>query len=427
MFCVKFCHHTYGWRRNNKCYTFRVKEASQMDQDYKKQVRQYILNQDTLVRAVFSGGQKGSSLQWDKVLVRPVEIKGNLNLQFSYFDEKKDLTKNFSFEEAAQKVDELLALPFRNIFVETTKGSLQVNISKKGKALVNQKKASASHLIPDLAHDRQKSRLLTAENAAPFLKAVGIMTSDGKIRADMQKKFKQINEFLRLLDETDSFDDFAKKPVHIVDFGCGNAYLTFAVYYYLHDLLNLDAHVVGVDIKADLIERHQEKTKSLGWDQLRFHVGTIADFQPEVIPDVVLALHACDTATDDALAQGIRWNSKLIVCAPCCQHELQEQMSLLPMPTQLLPIFHHGILFERMGDILTDTFRATILRIMGYRTDVTQFVPIEHTAKNLMIRAVKTSPPGNQRWVEEYRNLKTFWQVTPYLERLLGEPYLPFL
>ena len=398
-----------------------------MEQDYKKQVHERILNQESFVRAVFSGGQKGTSLDWVKVLVRPVQIKREINLQFSYFDEKKDITKNYSFEEAAAYVDELLALPFRNIFVEDSKGSLQINISKKGKTLVNETRTSASLPVPDLTHDRQKSRLLTAENAAPFLRAVGIMTDDGRIRADMQRKFKQINEFLRLVDETDTFKDFKEKPIHVVDFGCGNAYLTFAIYYYLRELLNLDAHVIGVDIKADLIERHRDKAEALGWDQLTFHTGPISGFQLNVIPDVVLALHACDTATDDALAQGIRWNSKLIVCAPCCQHELQEQMSHIPMPTQLLPIFHHGILFERMGDILTDTFRATILRIMGYRTDVTQFVPIEHTAKNLMIRAVKTSSPGNARWVEEYRNLKAFWQVTPYLERLLGETHTQFL
>jgi len=191
--------------------------------------------------------------------------------------------------------------------------------------------------------------------------------------------------------------------------------------------LNLEAHVAGVDIKADLIERHQEKVRSLGWGQLTFEVGQIADFQPETKPDVVLALHACDTATDDALAQGIRWESPLILCAPCCQHELQVQLSHVPAPAPLLPVFHHGILFERMGDILTDTFRATILRIMGYRTDVTQFVPIEHTAKNLMIRSVKTSPAGDARWVEEYRSLKAFWQVTPFLERLLGDKYNQFL
>ncbi len=130
---------------------------------------------------------------------------------------------------------------------------------------------------------------------------------------------------------------------------------------------------------------------------------------------------------DDALAQGIQWDSKLIIAATCCQHELQAQMSRIEMPTPLLPIFSHGILFERMGDILTDTFRANIVRIMGYRTDVTQFVPIEHTAKNLMIRSVKTSPAGNPRWVEEYKNLKTFWQVTPYLEKILSGKYATHL
>ena len=397
-----------------------------MEPDHKKLVRERILTDQSFVRAVFSGQQKGTSLAWGKVVVRPVEIKGERNLQFSYFDEKKDVTSNYLAAESAAPLDELLALPFRNIFVENTTGNLQVNISKKGKVLVNEVKA-ASPVIADLSHDRQKSRLLTAENAEPFLKAVGIMTQDGKIRADMQRKFKQINEFLRLVDETGSFVHFRESPLHVVDFGCGNAYLTFAVYYYLHDILQLDAHVVGVDIKADLIERHQEKAQALGWSQLTFQTSRISEYTSEIVPDVVLALHACDTATDDALAQGIRWGSKLIVCAPCCQHELQQQMSQVPMPNALLPIFQHGILFERVGDILTDTFRASILRILGYRTDVTQFVPIEHTAKNLMIRAVKTSPAGNARWIEEYRNLKEFWQVTPYLERLLGAQYAQFL
>ena len=396
-----------------------------MDAEYKSEVRARLLARESLIRATFSGGQKGVSLPWTKVVVRPVELKGVIHLQFSYFDEKKDITKNH-LEDAAEKVDELLALPFRNIFIESRDGNLQVNISKKGKALVSRPKSPAA-LTADLAHDRQKNKLLSAENAAPFLRAVGIMTEDGRIRADMQRKFKQINEYLRLLDETDSFQALSGGPIHVVDFGCGNAYLTFAIHYYLHDILKLDAHVTGVDVKADLIESHQRKTESLGWDQLHFHVGQIADYKPDVIPNVVVALHACDTATDDALAQGIQWESKLIICAPCCQHELQEQMSRIPMPTPLLPIFSHGILFERMGDILTDTFRATILRIMGYRTDVTQFVPIEHTARNLMIRAVKTSPAGNVRWVEEYRNLKSFWQVTPYLEKVLDEPYTSFL
>lgn len=399
-----------------------------METNYTDNVRSRILARDTFIRAQFTGAQKGAELNWLKVVIRPVELKGIVHLQFSFFDDKKDISKNYTFEEASARIDEVLALPFRNIFVENTTGSLQVNISKKGKALMNERKAHALPVVVDMSHNREKNRLLSAENAKPFLEAVGILTKDSKIKADMQRKYTQINEFLRLLDETDSFKEFEGKPLHVVDFGCGNAYLTFAVYYYLHEILKLDAHVTGVDIKADLIERHQEKAKKLGWNQLSFKVGTIGDFVPESVPDVVVALHACDTATDDALAKGIRWESKLIVCAPCCQHDLQVQMAQAPTPTPLASVLSHGILFERMGDILTDTFRATLLRIMGYRTDVTQFVPIEHTAKNLMIRSVKVSPPGkNPRWLEEYKNLKSFWQVTPYLEKLLGDGYVHYV
>jgi len=391
-----------------------------MESDYKQLVRERILATDTFIRAVFSGEQKGASVQWIKVVVRPVELKGQVHLQVSYFDEKKDITKNY-LEEAPAKVDDLLALPFRNIFVESSAGNVQVNFTKKGKALVSRSKSSAINV--DRSHDRQKNKLLTDENAAPFLKAVGIMTQDGRIKSDMQRKYKQINEFLRLVDETASFPAESGQPFHVVDFGCGNAYLTFAIYFYLHEILKLEAHVTGVDVNEDLIERHKQKVTSLGWEHISFHTGYIADYKTDTLPDMVIALHACDTATDDAIAQGIRWNSGFIICAPCCQHDLQEQMARIELPDSQASVFQDGIFFERMGDILTDTFRATILRIMGYRTDVTQFIPIEHTAKNLMIRAAKVSQPENEKWVEQYRKLKSFWNVTPYLEKLLGEEY----
>ena len=395
-----------------------------MDSDYKQLVRDRILARESLIRAVFSGEQQGSSLPWVKVTVRPVELKGQIHLQISYFDEKKDITKNY-LEEAGSKVEELLALPFRNIFIESIAGNLQVNISKKGKAVVHETKPSTA--TTQLAHDRQKDKILTAENAAPFLKAVGIMTEDGRIRADMQRKFKQINEFLRLVDETSALPTQSGQPIHVVDFGCGSGHLTFAMYFYLSEILRLDAHVTGVDIKSELMNQLQAKSEALGWRQLNFQTGYIADYHPKITPEVVLALHACDTATDDALAKGIRWRCKLIVAAPCCQHELQEQMARIEMPSPLAPIFQHGIFFERVGDILTDTFRASILRILGYRTDVTEFIPIEHTARNLMIRAVKSSPVGSPRRVDEYRNLKSFWQVTPYLEKLLGKEFAQYL
>jgi len=392
-----------------------------MESDYKERVRKRILDHNALTRAVFSGGTINESLLWQKVQIRPVDLKGKIHLQFSYFDEKKDITKNY-LDDAASKVDELLALPFRNIFVESRAGNIQVNISKKGKAVMSEAHSAPASKL-NLGHDRQKNRILNVDNASPFLKAVGIMTKDGRIKADMQRKFKQINEFLRLLEETNAFTEFQDKPIRVVDFGCGSAHLTFAVYYYLRHVLNLDAHVTGVDIKADLIKRHGEQAKTLGWDQIDFHSGYIADYTLEIGADVVIALHACDTATDDALAKGIQWESKLIVCAPCCHHDLQEQMARASLPNPLLPIFQHNILFERIGDILTDTFRAGILRIMGYRTDITEFIPIEHTARNLMIRAVKASPPGEARWKEEYQNLKSFWGLTPYLETKLGDSY----
>ncbi len=395
-----------------------------MESDYKQLVREHILARDSLIRAQFSGEQKGSSLPWVKVTVRPVELKGQVHLQFSYFDEKKDITKNY-LDESAAKVDELLALPFRNIFVESSAGNVQVHISKKGRALVNETKPTT--VTTDLSHDRQKNKILTAENAAPFLKAIGIMTNDRRIKADMQRKFKQINEFLRLVDEVASFEAWGGTPLHVVDFGCGSGHLTFAMYFYLREILHLDAYVTGVDIKQELMDQLQAKSEALQWSGLNFQTGYISGYESKVPVDVVIALHACDTATDDALAKGIAWGSKLIVCAPCCQHELQSQMARTELPGQLSSILQHGILFERMGDILTDSFRADILRCMGYRTDVTEFVPIEHTGKNLMIRSVKTAPAGEARWVEEYRTLKSFWQVTPYLEKILDETHIKFL
>jgi len=199
-----------------------------MEVDYKQLVRAKILARESLIRAVFTGQQKGSDQSWVKVVVRPVEIKGQIHLQFSYFDEKKDITKNY-LEESEAKVNGLLALPFRNIFIESAAGNLQVNVSKKGKALVNETKPSKE--TTDLAHDRQKNKILTAENAAPFLKAIGIMTEDGRIRADMQRKFKQINEFLRLVDETGSLPAQSGQPIHVVDFGCGSGHFTFALYF----------------------------------------------------------------------------------------------------------------------------------------------------------------------------------------------------
>ena len=209
----------------------------------------------------------------------------------------------------------------------------------------------------------------------------------------------------------------------MVDFGCGNAYLTFAAHHFLREIKGIDAHTIGVDRNAELIKKNIQKAESLQWSELTFQTGDISDFQPEIAPDIVIALHACDTATDDAIAKGINWSSKLIIAAPCCQHDLQKQLSKSTTPLPMRPLLEDGIVAERLGDILTDTFRALILRATGYSTVVMEFVSTEHTSKNLLIQSVKTSKTGNPKWIDEYILLKHHWMVNPYLERLLNDDY----
>jgi SAM-dependent methyltransferase len=391
--------------------------------DYQQLIREHILNEEDFIKATFSGKHQDKTVPWLRVVVRPVLVRGQRHLQFSYFDAKKDITKNYRGDESAEKLEELLVLGFRNVHIQTAKREIAITLSSKGKPLIRSTRPAHQLAEVNLSHDRQKNVLLTAGDAAPFLKEAGIMTREGKIRADMQGKFRQINEFLRLVQQTGALEKFDHAPLHVVDCGCGNAYLTFAFYYYLQNVLHIPTQMTGIDVNGELLAKLAQKSASAGWADVAFQTTRIIDFQPAVPPEIVLALHACDTATDEALAQGIRWQSKLIVSVPCCQHHLQEQLDHRPAPSVFRPVERHGILKERLGDILTDAFRALILRIMGYRTDVVEFVSSEHTDKNLMIRAVKSLKAGDPQFVREYKELKDFWKVTPYLEQLLGEDF----
>lgn len=395
--------------------------------DYQQRIRDTILRDETFLKATFSGQERNQTGQWIKVSIRPVLVRGKKHMQFSYFDVKKDTTKNYQGAEATEMLEQLLALGFKNVHIHTTHTHIAVTLTKKGKALIHTSKSEDQMHTTNLSHDHQKATLLTAADATPFLQAVGIMTQDGKIRADMQSKFRQINEFLKLVQQTGELEKFTTMPLSVVDCGCGNAYLTFAFFYYLNDVLHIPTHLTGIDVNAELLAKHAEKSAHLAWPNLTFQPTSIIDFQPSIPPNIVLALHACDTATDEALAQGIAWQSTLIISAPCCQHHLQKQLDHQPTPSPFAPVERHNILKERLGDILTDTFRALILRIMGYQTDVVQFVSSEHTAKNLMIRAVKSLNVGNIQFVREYQALKDFWKVTPYLEQVLGETFTNLL
>ena len=388
--------------------------------EYRELVKRSVLEDEGFVKAVFSGHGKGARPPWRRVVLRPVLIKEVRHLQVSHFDEKQDITKNFRGEEATAKLDELLALPYRSIHLHTTEGAIQIQISKKGKAFIRHHKGPRVS-APNLAHDREKALLLPAGTPDPFLQAIGIMTPDGKVRADMRKKFRQINDFLRLILDSAGLEGIDRCPLHIVDCGCGNAYLTFAIYYYLNTVLRVPAMMTGIDVNAGLLRQRREAVKRLGWDELRFETTSIADFQPDFQPAVVVALHACDTATDEALAGAVKWGSDLIFAAPCCHHHLQTQMTHGRIPLPYREILRSGILKERMGDILTDGLRALLLQMHGYRTDVVEFISTEHTPKNLMIRAVKSDKAPGLQAEREYRELTELWGVRPYLEELLED------
>jgi hypothetical protein len=256
---------------------------------------------------------------------------------------------------------------------------------------------------------------------------MGILTRAGHVRPRLRGKYMQINEFLKqlthVLDEAELRT--LGRPVAILDCGCGASYLTLAVHHYLQDVLGLAAHIRGVDVNDELIRKSIERSDRLGAECLEFSCGPIGAVDARA--DIVLALHACDTATDDALAQAVRSEARILLSVPCCHHDLNDVLRPQGPAEVLRPLLRHGILQQRTADLVTDAFRALALRIMGYRTDVVEFVSTEHTARNLMIRAVRGAPIGEEALVSEYLEMRHFWGVTPYIERALGEPFQQLL
>jgi SAM-dependent methyltransferase len=405
-----------------------------MTEDYKTLVTQAVLENEGFARLTLKGVVRGPAAPWQRIVVRPIELRGRRQLQFSYFDAKHDISKNYYGAEAAARLDEALAIPFSSIVVQTAAEDLQIQLTKKGKALLHRHPhADGAPAAPELTHNHAKALPIPAERPDPFLQAIGIMNQHGQVKPHMQGKFAQINEFLKLLDATGELDRFEREiptkggaPINVLDCGCGSAYLTFAAYHYLNDIRGIPARLVGVDTNADLIAKCAAQAQQLEFAGLCFEHTPIVEYAPADAPDLVLALHACDTATDEAIYQAIRASARMLVCAPCCHHYLNDRIGA-DAAGVFRPVLRHGILKQRTADILTDAFRALALRIMGYRAEVIEFVAAEHTAKNLMIRAVKAAAPGDQQFVREYNELKQFWNVAPYIETLLGAEFQALL
>lgn len=339
---------------------------------------------EQLIQAVLSGSKDSSGPS--KVKIRPVELKGEILYQASETVGPKVLHKNYKKEEICAFLLQQLNGSFSQLQVQGSVLDGTVLVSKKGKVTIKKKKHAQEKPTQILAHNRVKKYILKEGIAVPFLVDLGVMTAQGKIVSARYDKFRQINRFLEFVE-----DILPKLPkereVTILDFGCGKSYLTFAMYYYLKELQGYDVNIIGLDLKTDVIEKCNKLAQSYRYDKLHFYQGDIADYEGVSAVDMVVTLHACDTATDFALAKAVEWGAKVILSVPCCQHEVNKQIQ----GDVLEPVLKYGILKERMSALITDGIRANLLEEQGYDTQILEFIDMEHTPKNLLIRAVKNS------------------------------------
>jgi len=378
----------------------------------------YFQSPEKVARVVLSGRRRNMQTSSERLDVRPVMIKETLHFQVNTSDGRAVTTKNYLPTELP--INEYIRSGYANILIEGIDESFSLRITKKDEPLIS---IAAGAGVVDLAHDKKKERLLDA--ADPFLREVGISDAAGQIKPSKSDKYRQVEEFLRLLAPTLSSaieaghidKPSSSMPLTIVDLGCGHAYLTFAAHQYLRSI-GMNVKVIGIDVRTASRDRNNEIAKKLGiTDSIEFRAEEIADTTLSQA-DVAIALHACDTATDDAIAWAVNADAKLMMIAPCCHHDIQSQLTDSPEPWTL--ITRHGIMRERLGDLLTDSLRMQILKLRGYRVEAIEFIGGEHTPRNLMIRAVKTGAPVEAIEATRYEEMIAAWKVKPALARLLN-------
>lgn len=336
---------------------------------------------EKLVQAVLSNSR--DSAYGDRVKIRPVLLKGALMFQSTRYVNAQVFHQNHSAEEACRLIGELLRDKFRQCEITAQDRSATILVSKKGKMTIKSRQ-TASSVPRELSHNREKQYILKEGCPVEFLVGLGVQTPDGRIAKNKYDKFRQINRYLEFIE--DILDQLPREgQLHVIDFGCGKSYLTFAMYYYLHVLQGRDIRITGLDLKADVIRRCNELAAQCGYEQLHFQVGDISTYEGEQSVDMVVSLHACDTATDYALEKAVGWGARVILAVPCCQHELNRQIHC----EDLAPLLRYGIIKERMSALITDAIRAGLLEQQGYDTQILEFIDMEHTPKNLLIRAVK--------------------------------------
>lgn len=349
-----------------------------------------------------------------KIKVRPVAMKDNIEYQVSEFIGRKVFHKNYKKDELKKKITDWMQEDYKQAQFTMTDATAQI-LSGKHSQTVKYKKCKEVRVQRDLSHNRTKRYILPEGTPVGFLIDLGVMTKEGKIVRQKYDKYRQINRFLEFVE--DILPQLSKEREQtIIDFGCGKSYLTFAMYYYLKELKGYDIRIIGLDLKEDVIAHCNELKDKYGYGKLSFLVGDIASYTDVDAVDMVVTLHACDTATDYALAKAVQWGAKVILSVPCCQHEANRMME-----NELLqPVLQYGILKERMAAIMTDAVRANLLTAKGYDTQILEFIDMEHTPKNLLIRAVYTGK-DSENAAEALKNMEEALHLNLTLNKLLGE------
>jgi SAM-dependent methyltransferase len=353
-----------------------------------------------------------------RIRIRPILLKKSRMFQVSTTVGTKEFHENLDIDDAAALLESVTGNPFLAVEAVGAKGKLCVLVSKKGHMTVKEHHAEVKKAQNDpiRSHNRQKNYLLPEGEPVPFLVELGVMTQNGKVIAQKYDKFRQINRYLEFVEDIIPSLP-ANREISIVDFGCGKSYLTFALYYYLKETKGYDVRITGLDLKADVIEKCNALAVKFGYDKLKFYVGDIAGFEAEKgsLPDMVVTLHACDTATDFALEKAVKWGARVIMCVPCCQHELNKQIEC----EILGPVMKYGLLKERFAALVTDGLRAQMLEEAGYRVQILEFIDMEHTPKNILIRAVRQ--PLRIKKKTGYEKTIEFLHADPTLKRLLDK------
>ncbi|MBT3280798.1 MAG: SAM-dependent methyltransferase [Campylobacteraceae bacterium] len=373
-----------------------------------------IINEETIIKATFSGIRKKSEKTFNKVTIKKVIIQNEEKHQFEYFYDKNVEHKNLNNNDSIAEMCKLLETYFKQAVINTIDSDYQILISKKGKAKILKK--AATRKFEEASHNRKKKYILNEGELTPFLIELGIMSAQGKIVNSKYDKFKQINRYLELVSDCIPYLD-KNKTIRIIDFGCGKAYLTFALYDYLVLKMGYNVEIVGLDLKENVIKFCSDLAQKLNYDDLRFEQGDIKGFNQFTNVDMVISLHACNTATDEALAKAVNWGAQVILAVPCCQHEFLKKIK----NEKMIPMMKYGIIKEKLASLLTDSVRANVLEIMGYRTQVLEFIDMEHTPKNIMIRAFFDKTPNTKKVVNQYKQFKNEWQISPYIEEAFGK------